>query len=402
MQKKLLKTMSEQKTAHSPSSTSLPRLDSSSIEEILKIPFSENNSVSLLKSGQDIFHSILEGISAAQRIICIEFYIFKDDETGRRLADLLKEKSMQGVDVFILYDHFGSLLTSGRFWADMKKAGIKFQVSHPLKLTSFRRNIYRDHKKLIIIDGLIAFTGGFNIADEYYGYLRKKQKAWRDIGIRLEGPIVQILMDLFMKSWKRWKGNPVSFDIKTHGFEKGVKIIPIFASTPGARRRMRRLFIKSIRHAEESIFITTAYFLPGRRLLKALQQAAARGVKLKLLLPGKSDVVSVYYASRAHYRRLLRAGVEIYNYQGTVLHSKTAVFDGRWSIIGSTNLDLQSLRRNDEGNVGILDKKFADSLIKVFNTDLEKAVRIDLDTWSERPLHQKILEKVFSFVLKHL
>ncbi len=371
-----------------------------SIESILGASFTTKNSVKILKSGDKIFQPILDSISTAEKIICIEFYIFKDDDTGNKLAGLLKEKSMQGVKVYVLYDHFGSLLTSGRFWSDMKKAGVKFRASHPIKLTSFRRNIYRNHKKLIIVDGKRAFTGGFNIADEYYGYFNKKQPAWRDIGICLEGPIVNTLFELFKKSWRRWKGSPITTDIEHQVLTEGIPAVPIFASTGRDRRRMRRLLLQSINNAEESILITTAYFLPSRRLIKALQHSARKGVKIKLLLPGKSDVQSAYYASRSHYKKLLTAGVEVYNYQGSILHSKTAVFDSCWSIIGSTNLDFQSLRRNDEGNIGLLDKGFSKRMETVFHSDLKESVRINPDTWSKRSLLQKIMEKSCLFFIK--
>lgn len=372
------------------------------IEEILHIPFTENNYIRILENGEEIFQTILNSVSSARKIIFIEFYLFKDDDTGNTLAELLKKKSREGVTVYLLYDHFGSLLTSKEFWSDLKKAGIRYHVSHPFKLFSPRRYIYRNHKKLLIVDGEKAFTGGFNIADEYHIYIKKRQKTWRDIGIYLEGPIVHSLSELFMKSWRRWKGIPIEFDVKNTYSMKGIPAIPIFASTGRARRRIRMLLIQSIKNSKEHIYITTAYFLPSRKLFEALEYAAKRGVFITLLLPGKSDLLSVYYASRAHYGRLLTAGVKIYNYQGSVLHAKTAVFDGIWSIVGSTNLDFQSLRRNDESNVGILDRDFSMKMIEVFNKDLQKSTKIEAGTWANRPLYQKGLEKFFYIIIKRL
>jgi cardiolipin synthase len=165
---------------------------------------------------------------------------------------------------------------------------------------------------------------------------------------------------------------------------------------------MRRLLIYSIKNAKESIFLTTAYFIPSRKILKALVQAVRKGVTLKLLLPGKTDVMPVFYAGRSYYRRLLKAGVEIYNYQGSVLHAKTTVFDGCWSIIGSTNLDFQSLWRNEESNVGILDRDFSRHMIEVFQNDLKNSIKIDSDSWARRPIYQKILEKSSSLIMKKL
>lgn len=182
-------------------------LQKSAIEEILGIPFITDNHVRLLKSGPETFQTIFDSVSTAQSIICIEFYIFKDDDTGKLLAELLKEKSRQGVKVYILYDHFGSLRTSRGFWLDMKRVGISLRTSHPFKWSSPKHYIHRDHKKLLIIDGRKAFTGGFNIGDEYHGYfLKARKQVWRDTGIYLEGPIATTLFKIFKKSWNAWGG----------------------------------------------------------------------------------------------------------------------------------------------------------------------------------------------------
>jgi len=374
----------------------------SAIENVLGAPFTENNKVQLLKSGRETFQTILDLVSAAKEIICIEFYIFKDDDTGKKLAGILKEKAMEGVSVYLLYDHFGSFLTSRHFWSDLKKSGVKVRVSNPFKWTAPREYMYRNHKKLLIIDGTKAITGGFNIADEYHGYFRKRNIIWRDTGIYLEGPIASTLLNIFQKSWSTWKGETINWPARNETDDYGVPVIPIFANSGRARRRMRRLLIYSIRNAKDSILLTTAYFVPSKRILRALLHAARRGVSLKLLLPGSSDVQSVFYAGRSYYNRLLKAGAEIYNYQGAVLHAKTTVFDGYWSIIGSANFDFQSLRKNEESNVGIYDADFSQHMTEVFQTDLKNSFKIDADKWAHRPIHQKILEKLFSLIIKKL
>lgn len=165
---------------------------------------------------------------------------------------------------------------------------------------------------------------------------------------------------------------------------------------------MRKLFFYSINNAKESIFITTAYFTPSHRIIMALEEAVKRGVKVKILLPRKSDIPIIDYVARAFYTKLLKAGIEIYTYHGKILHAKTAVFDSCWSIIGSTNLDFQSLRRNDEGNVGILDKDFGRQMVEVFQEDLRQSYKIDPDVWAKRPLYEKVLEKFFSVFRKRL
>lgn len=374
----------------------------STIEDILDVHFTANNHVQILESGQATFQRILDCVSTARDVICIEFYIFKDDETGKKLAEALKEKARQGVRVYLLYDHFGSFLTSRNFWSDLKKAGIRIRVSHPFKWSAPRGYKYRNHKKLLIIDGKKAFTGGFNIADEYHGYFKKRTKTWRDTGIYLEGPIASALFDIFRKSWSTWKGESIQLNPGLQSFADGVPVIPVFASSGRSRRRMRRLLLYSIKNAKKSILITTAYFTPGRRILKALINAANKGITLRLLLAGVTDVISVFYAGRTHYKKLLRAGAEIYNYTESVLHSKTAVFDGCWSIIGSTNLDMQSLRRNEESNAGILDTEFGNQMTEIFENDLEKSIKLDLHTWMKRPFYQKILEKLFFVIMKKM
>jgi len=377
-------------------------LTPSRIESILGAHFTENNKVRLLQSGQETFQAILDSVSTAEKNICIEFYIFKDDATGNKLAEVLKEKARQGVKVYLLYDHFGSFLTSARFWSDLKKEGVKVRVSHPFRFSSFRSYLYRDHKKLLIIDGKKAFTGGFNIADEYHGYFKKRRNVWRDTGIYIEGTIASALLGIFKKSWKTWKGESMDLNVPVSIPGQGVPVIPVFANSSRGRRRMRKLLLYSIRNAKESIYLTTAYFIPGRKILMALVNAAERGVYLQLLLPGKSDVTSVYYAGRSYYRRLLNAGAEIYEYQEAVLHAKTSVFDSCWSIIGSANLDFQSLGRNEESNVGIFDADFSKKMIEAFQNDLRNSIKIDAVKWTKRSLYQKFLEKFFSVIMRKL
>ena len=372
------------------------------IEKILSLPFSENNHVTLLTRGEETFTLILEAVSGARSSICIEFYMFKDDDTGKRLAEILKRKADEGVNVYLLYDHFGSFLTSRKFWSDLKKAGVKVKVAHPFRWSAPRGYIYRNHKKLLLIDGQKAFMGGFNIADEYHGHFKKTKKPWRDTGIYLEGPIASVLLNIFRKSWSTWKGAPLRTVSKPLVPTGGIPVIPVFASSRRAKKKMRKLFNYSINSAKESIFLTTPYFIPGRRILKALIRAAESGVDARLLLQGETDIKSVFYAGRSYYKRLLKAGVKIYTYKGSILHAKTAVFDGCWSIVGSTNLDAQSLLRNEESNAGILDRNFSGYMTEVFQNDLQDSIEINAGKWQNRPLYEKFLEKLFSFIMKKL
>jgi cardiolipin synthase len=378
-------------------------LSKETIQNVYRIPFTEGNHVTLLCKDKELFRNILDYVNKAQELICLEFYIFRNDETGNELAEILKQKASVGIKVYILYDHFGSFGTSIKFWKGLKQSGVQIRASHPFKWTTPFQYVHRDHKKLIIIDGNKAFTGGLNIANEYRGFHRPMKKAgWRDTGIFLEGPIANTFLDSFKKSWEIWRGSPINFNIKVEPKENGLPVLPIFASSSKGRRKMRKLLYYSINQSQKSIYLTTAYFTPSRRMIQVLENAVSRGVDVKLLLPGKSDVPAAYYAGRAFYTKLLKAGVEIYNYQGEILHAKTAVFDEIWSVIGSANLDFQSLRVNDEGNVGIVDTGFGKDMIKVFNEDLKQSEKITLDKWVTRPFSEKIKEKIFAIFRRKL
>jgi cardiolipin synthase A/B len=373
------------------------------IMQVYGIAFTEANRVTLLWKGTDSFRTIFDAIEKARELICLEFYIFRNDETGTELAQILKRKAMEGVRVCILYDHFGSFGTPRGFWNELKQVGVEIRASRPFKWTDPFHYVHRDHKKLIIIDGVIAFTGGLNIANEYRGFHRITHgTGWRDTGIFLEGPIAKTLLGIFEKSWRVWKGPPIHFELLSKPIEGGLPVLPIFVNSAKSRRRMRKLLYYSINQARTCIYLTTAYFVPSRRMLHVLEEAESRGVDVKLLLPGKSDIAAAHYAGRFFFAKLLRAGVEIYTYQGEILHAKTAVFDGIWSIIGSANLDFQSLRKNDEGNIGIIDQQFGEQMREIFKEDLKHSKQITIEMWNKRSLWERVKEKLFALFRRRL
>ncbi len=379
-----------------------------SIENIAGTAFSVNNIVTLLPKGKESFAALFGSVEEALELICLQFYIFRNDETGTELAEILKRKASQGVRVHILYDHFGSFGTPRRFWNDLKDCGIAVRASRPFKWSSPFHYAHRDHRKLLIIDGVRAFTGGLNIANEYRGFHLRWKGGWRDTGILLEGPVVSQLFRTFQKAWQTWGGDPIPLpEAEIPGGPssmdgEGLPVIPIFASSAKGRRRMRKLLYYSIANAKESIFLTTAYFTPSRRMLDCLEEAVRRGVEVKLLLPGLSDVPAAYYTARAFFARLLKAGVRVFEYQGEVLHAKSYIFDGCWSVVGSANLDFQSLRWNDEGNVGILNEGFGRKMTSVFNDDLARSVEIKEEEWLKRPLWEKVKERFFALFRRRL
>lgn len=383
-----------------------PTFTTDNIEKMFEKEFSIAANIQLLwKKGDESFKTIFDAIRNAKKCICLQFYIFRNDETGSALAELLQQKSREGVCVYILYDHFGSFGTPWSFWKEMKKAGIHVRASHPFRWLKPFHYVHRDHRKLIVIDSHRAFTGGLNIANEYSGFhLRRKGKAWRDTGIFIEGPIVNILFESFKKSWYTWGGEKIEFQEADNGREihGGIPAIPIFVDSGKGRRRMRRLLYYSINHAKKNIFLTTAYFTPSRRMVEALEETVRCGVRVRLIVPGQSDVPAASYAGKAFFSRLLKAGVEIYTYMGDILHAKTYIFDEYWSIIGSTNLDFQSLRYNDEGNIGILETGFAKQMMEIFEADVQHSLKIEKEQWAQRPLSDKIKEYFFSFFRRRL
>ena len=384
------------------------QFDIPSIEGIFEDRFSSATRVQLLWKREESFQILFDAVNSAQRFVCLQFYIIRNDETGIALSRLLKQKSREGTKVYLLYDHFGSLGTPGSFWNEMRGGGIEIRASHPFKWTAPFHYVHRDHRKLIVIDSKQAFTGGLNIANEYSGFhLRRKSRGWRDTGILVGGPIVNELFDIFKKSWATWGGGKIPFQ---GGNEKtGEKIpghaipaLPIFVYSGKGRKRMRTLLGYSIDHAQMSILLTTAYFIPSRRLIERLERAVQRGVKVRLLVPGKSDIPAASFAGRAFFTRLLRAGIQIHTYLGEMLHAKTYLFDQCWGIIGSTNLDYQSLFYNDEGNIGILDASFGLKMAEIFEEDLKNSAKIEEETWHKRPFSEKIKEHFFALFRKRL
>jgi len=365
---------------------------------------------------------IFDAIKRAEKFVCLQFYIFRNDDTGNGLSELLREKSREGVKVYVLYDHFGSFGTPRSFWREMRQEGVHVRASHPFKWTAPFTYVHRDHRKLIVVDSKRAFTGGLNIANEYSGFhLRRRSRGWRDTGILLEGPIVNELFDAFKNSWTTWGGKEILFrsgskeshrpyptsPARRAGKGKNVgkdsiPVLPIFSYSREGRKRMRTLLRHSIDHAQTRILLTTAYFIPSRRLIEKLERAVRRGVRVRLLVPGKSDIPAASYAGRAFFSRLLKSGIEIYTYLGEMLHAKTYLFDEGWSIIGSTNLDYQSFVYNDEGNVGILDSAFALKMAGIFEEDLNNSAKIDQEAWRKRPITEKMKEHFFALFRKRL
>lgn len=375
-------------------------------------PLIAGNTVLLHRDGPATYAAMFSAIRRARDHINLETYIFEADGAGTQLRDLLARKQRAGVQVNIIYDSVGSLRTPKDFFAPLRAAGaqvLEFNPVNPLKLRKKWRLNRRDHRKILVVDGKIAFTGGVNISDVYSkssntpssssGSDKKDGDAaavgpWRDTHAELHGPAVAELQRLFHDTWRRQQGP--ALPARQYFPElrpTGTELVRVIASTPEApAREIYRALASAVQHADRSVHITNAYFVPGRDLVKALKRAAARGVDVKIVLPSYTDSSLVFHAGRSHYTALLRAGVKIYERGDAMLHAKTVVVDGVWSSVGSANFDLRSFLHNDEVSANVVGADFAAKMEALFAQDVAASTRVDLAQWQRRPLGDRARE----------
>lgn len=357
--------------------------------------FSQGNLLALLKSGGDFFGELFAAIQQAQHSIYLEFYIVRADRTGQHLARLLHKAVERGVEVCLLYDYIGCFDTPASFFRSLTKNGI---LCIPFNPPPFRNGISwfdkRDHRKIAVIDCRVAFTGGMNIGDEYAG--GQKALYWRDLGIRIEGAAVQELRRLFCESWHSETSAPAlcSVDIGC-GPVSGKDEVAIVSGGPHHNRsRIRAAFRMAIGGAKTSIRIETPYFVPGPRFIRALLRAVKRGISVQLILPAKSDVPLVRLVNRSSYATLIKGGIEVYERGETILHGKVMLIDGRWSVIGSANLDQRSFHRNYEVNVIVSSSDFGKQVAEMFADDLQHSRQISLEEHERRGFMVRLLERL--------
>lgn len=365
-------------------------------------PIFQGNDVSLLLNGETKFPRVLEAIKKAKNHIHIEYYIFDDDEISCTIIDLLIDKVQQGVDVRFIYDDFGSRPIRRKQVPRMKAAGIQVFPFYKIKLIAFANRLnYRNHRKIIVVDGVIGFVGGINVSDKYINKTQNKNELyWRDTHLEIEGPTVKSLQYIFMGDWNYCSGeklepNKTFFPNDSNFQSKANKIVQIASSGPDSDSPLiQQTLLQAINLAREEILITTPYFIPGDTILENLVIAAASGTKVKLLVPGISDSKFVNYAARSYYGRLLNAGAKIYLYQKGFVHAKTMVVDKKVSIVGTANMDIRSFDLNFEVNAIVYDEEIALELRQAFYEDLNNATIIDLQQWNERSNFTQILEKL--------
>ncbi len=374
------------------------------VESVTESPLTKGNKVTLLIDGPDTYAAMFEVIRKAKNHINLETFIIEDDKIGGKFTELLLKKQKEGVQVNIIYDSVGSLTTPESFFKRLRDGGIQvveFNPISPFKAPGSLFLMHQNHRKILIADGRVAIIGGVNISNVYSSRLsgRKKVKGepltWRDTDIRIEGPAVTEIQKLFLETWSKQKGPKlIGRNYLPDQKEHGKALVKIVGSTPGTDNRITFImYAAAITYAERSIYLTNAYFVPDDQLLDAFKDAARRGVDVKIILPSTTDSSLVLNAMRHNYSGLLKAGVKIYERHTVLLHAKTAVIDGIWSTVGSTNLDYWSLLSNDEVNAVVLNREFAVEMERMFADDLAQSDQIQIDKWEKRPLSQKIKER---------
>jgi len=383
-------------------------------EAVAGAPLTAGNEVAIFDDGPKTYDAMFEAIENAKKYIYLETYIFEGDELGQRLARMLADKRSQGVFVAVSVDGVGTLGTPAEMFDTMRDAGVEVMVFHPVNPLLARSPTWslnkRNHRKILVVDGMVGFTGGVNISDVYsssssgsssFGSSSGKadedgkEPPWRDTHVRLHGPAAFELQKVFVKGWREQNGPALAFADEVPAVGKpGQAVVRVIANDPNAEDgfSVYLTLMSAISSAQQSILITMAYFVPDPAFIQALQDAAGRGVRVALVLPEISDSSLVLHAGRSHYTALLEAGVVIYERADALLHAKTAVIDAVWSTIGSSNLDWRSFTLNYEVNAVILGRDTGQRMQALFERDVAQSRQVTLDEWQKRGISPRFME----------
>jgi cardiolipin synthase len=355
-----------------------------------------DDEVQLLRDGVEAFPAMLTAIAGAREEVLVEFYWITPDAVGKAFRDALTERAEAGVRVRVVYDSLGSAGMTPEWWTPLRDVGGEVWEYHPILPFSdaFKLDhvVQRDHRKLLVVDGRIGFTGGINLGDPWLA-IDEGGQGWRDDMIAVRGEVVHEMRALFYRTWRRTTHQPVPDDVRPLSHQR-LRPVFVLASQRRRRRNIHREYLVRFGAARSSIDIANAYFVPDRSMRKALFRAIARGVRVRVLFPMVSDVPGVQYAVEALFDTLLRHGVELYAMPPPMMHNKTAIVDERFVTIGSYNLDERSWRKNLEANVGVIDEAFARHVTESFDRDVARSTRIDLETWRSRSLARRGVEWV--------
>ena len=359
------------------------------------------NAIKVFTSGSEKYESLLQDIEAAKDYIHVQYFIIEDDEVGSRLIDLLMRKAREGVQVRVLYDYVGSFYMKPRVLKKMRKAGVDVHPFLKLTLTQFAFRInWRNHRKVVVIDGKIGYMGGMNIASRYVTG-DKHWKAWRDTHIRITGQAVAALQYSFAIDWGFTTRQLLASRVEpvTEPSDEEKYPMQMVASGPTNRwHNISFVFFKAITLAKKRVYVQSPYFLPSEALLKAMQSAALSGVDVRLMIPRKPDSVMLRLATGSYIKECLLSGIKIYYYEPTVMHAKVVIVDDEFVTLGSTNFDFRSFEHNFELNALVYSKEFNRKMIAVFEDDMLKCTRVSKGKWKQRPLMQKALESIVRLI----
>lgn len=356
----------------------------------------EGNKVEHLRNGVKIFPAMLDAIKSAQHSICFETYIYWSGEIGQEFSKALAQKAREGVTVNVILDAFGAGSLGDDIMQEMADAGVNMQLFHPVRWYTITKLNNRTHRKLLIVDGKIGFTGGVGIADVWEGDGHTTGN-WVDSHFQIEGPAVAQMQATFHDNWLKTRATVL------HGHQyyprltkRGECLAQVFKSSADeGSDSVRLMYLLSISAATKYIYIANSYFVPDRLTIDMLIDAKGRGVNIEIIVPGKhSDVKMVRHASKGIYGKLLKAGIKIYEFLPSMYHCKIMVVDDLWVSVGSTNFDSRSFRLNDEANLNVYDKPFAEAMKKQLEEDKKHTRLITLQNWKRRPLKQKIIENI--------
>ncbi|RKD20897.1 cardiolipin synthetase 2 [Caminicella sporogenes DSM 14501] len=367
-------------------------------------PFTVNNRVKVLTNGEKTFSAIIEELKKAKHHIHMEYFIIKCDDIGNKIKDILKDKAASGIKVRVIYDSVGSWRLSKDYIEELRNSGVDIYPFYPVMFPVLSRELnYRNHRKIVVIDGKVGFVGGLNIGDEYLKGSRKLG-FWRDTHLKVEGEAVYSLQNIFLKDWHFVSKQFISDEVYYPKLDYcGEQLVQITSSGPDSDWEViLQAYFTMITTAEEKIWITTPYLVPDESISMALKIAALSGVDVRIIIPNKPDHYLVYWASRANIEELLKAGVKIYTYEKGFIHSKILFVDSIGASIGTANLDIRSLRINFEVNAFIYDEEFVKRLERDFIQDLKDSKEIILEEFSKRSIYNKFMEslgKLFSPLL---
>jgi cardiolipin synthase len=375
-----------------------------SMNVLLGPPLVGGNRVQALVNGDRIFPDMLEAIRGARRSITFETYVWWSGSVGGEFTRALAERARAGVRVHVIFDAVGAGRIDAASVEEMKAAGVQVEKYNPVRWDSLARMNNRTHRKILVVDGRIGYTGGAGIADEWRGNAQDTNH-WRDTHFRLEGPAVAQMQAAFMENWIEITGKVL------HGEEyfpplpmAGAHLAQVFIASPGGGgESMQLMYLLSIAAARGAVRLSASYFVPDDTEVRTLVAALRRGVKVQIIMPGHHiDSEIVRRASRASWGELLRAGAELYEYQPTMYHCKVMIVDDRWVSVGSTNFDTRSFSVNDEVNLNVYDRDFALAQVRIFEEDLKRSRRVSLEEWEKRPLAEKLWEHAMGLLSSQL